>query len=151
MDYKEIENLVRLRAREIAGVKNLKIKFSDQMTRSYALCYWQETPQAIYFNKTFIDLNKNNNRVITELIIHECIHLIPGCNRHNRKFMNKCQQYEIELYGYSTDIKDVKPIFATHCTKCGSFKAYFVKPSVTRCKLCKGKLKLIDCEKKYGA
>ena len=65
------------------------------------LCYWQETPQAIHLNKRFVELNKNSHKVLDELIIHECVHLIPGYNRHNKKFFDKCRKNGIEPYGYS--------------------------------------------------
>lgn len=144
MDYTGIEKLVRRKAKEIAGVTNLVIKFSNKMKKSHALCYWQETPQAIHFNKTFVDLNIDKPSILNELIIHECIHLIPGYNRHNRKFMEKCRHLGIEQYGYSENYNDVKPTYASHCTKCDDYKTYYVKPRVTCCKHCKGELRIFE-------
>jgi hypothetical protein len=150
LDYEEIETLVRIRAKEIAGVKNLIIKFSNRMKKSHALCYWQETPQAIHLNKQFIDLNKDNFQVLDELIIHECVHLIPGYNRHNKKFFAKCRRFGIEPYGYSEEYKGVKPPFASHCPKCKLYGTHYVKPKIKRCKVCNTKLKIIDRSGKHG-
>ena len=144
LDYKEIEQLVRTRAFEIANVKDLVIKFSNLMRGSYALCYWQETPQAIHFNKRFIDANIDNYIILNELIIHECIHLIPGYNRHNKKFFTKCRVYGIEPYGFSTTYNGLKPIFKTYCTNCKDCKNYYAKPKKMICRLCKGALKVVD-------
>jgi hypothetical protein len=150
LEYNEVENLVRLRAKEIAGVKNLKVKFSDQMTRNYALCYWQETPQAIHLNKRFIDANKDNYNILNELIIHECVHLIPGYNRHNKKFVEKCKNFGIEPYGFGSKYNSVTPLFTSYCTKCHHCKKYFAKPKNNKCHLCKGKLKISDHRDNYG-
>ena len=149
MDYEEIETLVRMRAKEIAGVKNLIIKFSNRMKKSHALCYWQETPQAILFNKQFIDLNKDNFQILDELIIHECVHLIPGYNRHNKKFFTRCRKFGIEPYGYSESYKGVKPLFSSHCPKCKQFGKYYAKPKITKCKVCNTKLKIDSYSGKY--
>jgi|WetSurMetagenome_2_1015567.scaffolds.fasta_scaffold654732_2 hypothetical protein len=150
LDYEEIETLVRIRAKEIAGVEDLIVKFSNRMNKSHALCYWQETPQAIHFNKKFIDLNKNNFQVLDELIIHECVHLIPGYNRHNKKFFAKCRRFGIEPYGYSENYKGIKPSFSSHCPKCKSYKKYYAKPKLKKCKTCNTKLKIIEHSGKYG-
>lgn len=150
MDYEEIETLVRMRAKEIAGVKNLVVKFSNRMKKSHALCYWQETPQAIHFNKQFIDLNKDNFQILDELIIHECVHLIPGYNRHNKRFFKKCRRFGIEPYGYSENYKGIKPAFSSHCPNCKQYGVHYVKPKITRCKVCNTKLKIIDRSDKHG-
>lgn len=150
MEYEEIERMVRRRAKEIAGVTNLVVKFSNQMTRCHGLCYWQETPQAIHLNKQFVDLNKDNKQILNELIVHECVHLIPGCNRHNKKFFERCRQHGVEPYGYSETYNGVRPLFTTHCQKCKAYKKYYARPKVTRCKKCNGKLKIIDCSGKHG-
>jgi len=145
----EIERLVRERAFTIANVKDLIIKFSNQMNRSYALCYWQETPQEIHFNKKFIDLNKNNYVVLNELIVHECIHLIPGYNRHNKKFFDMCKKFNIDAYGFSVDYNYVNPIFTSSCTKCHNYKKYYAKPKKTKCHLCNGTLKIVNHSDEY--
>jgi hypothetical protein len=150
LDYEEIETLVRMRAKEIAGVKNLVVKFSNRMKKSHALCYWQETPQAIHFNKRFIDLNKNNFQVLDELIIHECVHLIPGYNRHNKRFFAKCRRFGIEPYGYSESYEGIKPFYSTYCMNCKNCKRYYAKPKITKCKLCKGKLRIVKHSDKHG-
>lgn len=144
MEYAEIEKLAYERAEEIAGVTDLKFKISNQLKRWHALCYWREYPQAIHLNKTFIDLNIDNDKVIDELIIHECIHLIPGCSKHNKKFNRIGKKYGIRLYGYSTKFKSLKPLFATHCTKCDNYKTYYAKPHYKTCRLCNGELRLFD-------
>lgn len=149
MEYKEIEELVRARALKIANVKDLIIKFSNLMRGSYALCYWQETPQAIHFNKRFIDANKENYIILNELIIHECIHLIPGYNRHNKQFFTKCHEFGIEPYGFSVKYNALKPLFKTYCTQCKDCKNYYAKPKRMKCKLCKGKLKVVDLRDIY--
>ena len=143
LDYDEIEALVRKRAKEIAGASELIVKFSNQMKRSHALCYWQETPQAIHLNKTFVDLNKDNYTVLNELIIHECVHLIPGHNRHNKVFHDKCRKCGIEPYGYSKQYNGIKPLFSTYCTKCNNCRRYYAKPKSKKCRLCKGLLRVV--------
>ena len=143
MDYDEIEALVRKRAKEIANVDNLIVNFSNKMKRSHALCYWQETPQAIHINKRFIDLNKDNYIVLNELIIHECVHLLPGHNRHNKKFFDKCRKCGIEPYGYSKHYNGIKPLFSTYCTKCNNCRRYYAKPKNKKCRLCKGLLRVV--------
>jgi len=150
LEYKEIEQLVRKRAKEIADVSNLVVKFSNQMRRSHALCYWQETPQAIHFNKMFIDLNKDDYQVLNELIIHECVHLIPGYNRHNKQFFGKCREFGVEPYGYSKKYNGIKPFFTSYCSKCKNCKRYYAKPKNKKCKLCNGKLKIINHSDKHG-
>jgi hypothetical protein len=150
LEYLEIEKLVRKRAKEIAGVTDLVVKFSNQMKRSHALCYWQETPQAIHLNKTFIDLNKDNHLILNELIVHECVHLIPGYNRHNKKFTEKCKQCGIEPYGYSEHYNGVKPLFSSYCQKCHQCKRYYAKPKFKNCKKCNGKLKIVCHSDKHG-
>jgi len=144
LDDDEIEKLVRKRAQEVAGVTNLIVRFSNQMKRSHALCYWQETPQAIHLNKAFVDLNKNDYTVLNELITHECVHLIPGHNRHNKKFFEKCRSFGIEPYGYSKQYNGVKPLFSSYCTKCYNCRKYYVRPKVKKCRLCKGLLKIVE-------
>jgi hypothetical protein len=150
LDYEEIETLVRMRAKEIAGVKDLVVKFSNRMKKMHALCYWQETPQAIHFNKKFIDLNKDNFQILDELIIHECVHLIPGYNRHNKKFFTKCRRFGIEPYGYSEKYSGLKPLFSSICSKCNSHKNYYAKPKIEKCKFCNGKLRIIEHSDKHG-
>jgi len=144
LEYDEIEKLVRKRAKEIAGVTKLNVIFSGRMKRYHALCYWQNDPQAIHLNKSFVDLNKNNYTVLNELIVHECIHLIPGYDLHNKKFCDKCRTHGVEPYGYSSDYKGVSPLFTSYCTKCKNCKKYYAKPKIKRCKLCKGLLRIVE-------
>lgn len=144
LDYNEVEKLVRVRAKEVAGVTDLMVKFSNLMKKSHALCYWQETPQAIHLNKLFIDLNRDNYTVLNELIIHECVHLIPGHNRHNKKFFDKCRTFGIEPWGYSISYNNIKPLFSTYCTQCNRVKRYYARPKVKKCKLCNGLLKVVE-------
>lgn len=150
MEYDEIEKLVRQRAKEIAGISKLIVKFSNKMKKMHGLCYWQETPQAIHLNKRFVDLNKNNHTVLDELIIHECVHLIPGYNRHNRKFFERCRKHGIEPYGYSKHYENVKPLFSSYCTKCKNCKKYYAEPKIKKCKLCNGKLNIVRHSDKHG-
>jgi hypothetical protein len=150
LEYKDIEKVVRKKAKEIAGVTSLVVKFSNQMTRCHGLCYWQETPQAIHLNKHFVDLNKNSPQVLHELIVHECVHLIPGCNRHNKKFFEICRRHGVEPYGYSEQYEEVRPLFATHCQKCKAYKRYYARPKLKKCKKCNGKLRIIEHSGKHG-
>jgi len=150
LDDDEIELLTRKRAIEIANVRDLTIGFSNKMTQTHAMCYWKEKPQVIRFNKRFIELNRTNNQVLDELIKHECIHLMPGCNRHNKKFVEQCKKHGIGLYGYSIDYKNSKPLFATHCNNCKNYKTYYAKPRLKYCKFCKSKLNVYDYSDKYG-
>ena len=150
MDYNDIEKLVKKRAREIAGVTDLVVKFSNQMKRNHALCYWQETPQTIHLNKRFIDLNKDKYQILNELIIHECVHLIPGHNRHNKRFFEKCREFGIEPYGYSESYVSVNPDFSSYCAKCHTYKNYYVKPKITKCNVCKGIIRITDYSDKHG-
>lgn len=150
LEYKEIEDLARTKAKEIAGVTDLTFKISNRLKRWHALCYWNEKPCAIHLSKRFVDLNKDNYQIITELIIHECIHLIPGCDRHNKKFNRYGKRYGISVYGYSTNFIPLKPLFATHCTKCNRFKPYYSKPRNTYCKECNGKLNIITYSDEHG-
>jgi hypothetical protein len=143
LDYKEIEQLVRTRAYEIANVKDLIIKFSNLMRRNYALCYWQEIPQAIHLNKKFVDANINNYVVMNELIVHECVHLLPGYARHTKKFCDKCRSFGVEPYGFSTNYNRLDPLFRSICLKCHSCKSYYAKPRKIKCELCNGKLEII--------
>lgn len=147
MEYSEIEFLAKNKAKEIANVKNLKVKFSTRMKKCHALCYWNDDPKAIYFSIPFIELNKDNDTVLWELVIHECIHLIPGCDTHNKKFIKNCEKYGIRLYGYSVPRKDVKPRFSTYCSNCNRIKSFYVKPRNFICKDCGGKLDVYDSEK----
>jgi predicted SprT family Zn-dependent metalloprotease len=150
LDYEQIEDLVRKWAWEIARRRNITIKFSNRIRDGHAMCYWREKPPAIHFNKQFIDLNKNNRCVLEELVKHECIHLLPGCHTHGKRFAESCNQFGVSIYGYSVDYINVKPRFATHCAKCGNYKAHFGKPRLSHCKKCGGKLKMFDYSDKYG-
>jgi hypothetical protein len=142
LEYKEIEKLVRRRAKEVAGVTNLVVKFSNKMKRYHALCYWQSKPPAIHLNKSFVDLNKDNYTILNELIIHECVHLVPGYDHHNKKFCDKCKSYGVEPYGYSQKYNGVDPLFVSYCTKCKNHRNYYAKPKNKRCRLCNGLLKV---------
>jgi predicted SprT family Zn-dependent metalloprotease len=153
LDYDEIEKLVRVKAKKIAGVTNLGIKFSNRMKKHHGLCYWEasaKSPQSIHLNKKFIELNKNDPQVLEELIVHECVHLIPGYHIHSKKFDKKCREFGVEPYGYSKPYKNIKPLFTSYCSKCNNCKKYYAKPKRTRCKLCNGKLKIINHSDQHG-
>lgn len=142
MDYTEIESLTRSHAKRIADVTDLIIEFSNKMKKTHAMCYWEVTPQEIHFNKAFIDVNKDCFTVINELCIHECIHLVPGCNRHNKKFIKLCEANGIEVYGYSCNYKNPPPMYRVWCPSCGVVKSFYSTPKVTKCKICNGSLEI---------
>ena len=147
MDYEELENLTKVMAKKIAGIDDIKIKFSNRIKKCHALCYWHDDPKAIYFNKQFVDLNCDNIVVLNELVVHECIHLLPDCVTHNKKFINQCKKYGISLYGYSVPYISVKPLFATYCNNCLQYRSFYSKPHRMVCKQCGNKLKIIDHRK----
>jgi hypothetical protein len=143
LDYSDIEFFTRVTANRIAGITDLKIKFSNSLIKYPAVCHWDEVPKEIYFSKKFIDLNINTKHfdtIIEELVVHECVHLLHGYHLHDEKFEKCCRKHGVEPYGYSVPVIEVRPTHKTICSGCSVNKLYYKYPKNLVCKKCGGKL-----------
>lgn len=112
-----------------------KLSFNPRLKKCLGRCHRCQGVYDIQLNSTFLSVGSLNK--IKDVIAHECVHLVPGCWDHGKKF--KLIASQLSQYGYNvtrctgdeeymklrSEEKSEKIQYIPHCKHCGKkMKAY---------------------------